>query len=215
MRWSGSASGGDFSTPPSDPLGCGKALGTSFEGLPRPVWLLWVAARRTPPWPPAAAPPTVATSPTPYRTCACLGPHPPSTCAVQTVNRCARCHCGRVACLGHPTFSTSTHVAQAAQPAYAEPDCVSTDLAARHQVWHAMQRCLYCAGTLHAGPGEGRGVQLSSAAGGMMPPPHPSLCLLLTPGRPPPPPPPPPPACLPACRPCCPTSPPPCRWTTT
>nr|AXF41557.1 LCI420 protein [Chlorella sp. ArM0029B] len=51
-----------------------------------------------------------------------------------TVNRCTRCHCGRAICLGHHNYSTSTRVAQqAAQPAYADADCVSSDLAARHQ----------------------------------------------------------------------------------
>lgn len=63
---------------------------------------------------------------------------------VSLTQHCCRgsCTCGRAFCVRH--FSTTSAAAAAQpQPAYADPDCVSTDLAARHQVGRrrALRRC--------------------------------------------------------------------------
>jgi hypothetical protein len=72
----------------------------------------------------------VITNDPPPPTCGSIAPLGPS---LQAVSKCAKCPCGRVMCLGNH-YSTSTAPAQAAQPAYADPDCVSNDLVDRLQV---------------------------------------------------------------------------------
>ncbi|KAL4431647.1 hypothetical protein ABPG77_001489 [Micractinium sp. CCAP 211/92] len=58
--------------------------------------------------------------------------------AATNMNKRVRCPCGRAICLGNHNYTTSA-TAQAAQPqvaeepAYADPDCVSTDLVSRHK----------------------------------------------------------------------------------
>ncbi len=96
----------------------------------------------TAPGPTAAAPPalnrTHSGTATPCRRP--LLPWPPLFLP-QNMNKRVRCPCGRAICLGNHNYTTSA-TAQAAQPqvaeepAYADPDCVSTDLVSRHKVGH-------------------------------------------------------------------------------
>lgn len=67
----------------------------------------------------------------------------PGPLSLQNSAKRVRCPCGRAICLGHHNYTTSS-AAQAAQPqvaeepAYADPDCVSTDLVGRHQVGRSL-----------------------------------------------------------------------------
>jgi hypothetical protein len=200
------ASGGDFSTGPSGPPRCIKALRHRLRGSwPEPAafgacgcrgWALAASHLA-----PSCRPPSNPQLLQPHlHLCllACLlASHP--TSAMQAVNRCTRCHCGRAVCMGHHTYTTSAHAAQAAaaQPAYAEEDCVSTDLAARHQVCVCTRR--YMLALLRGQP--------------VLPAPHPlppaDACRRTAP---------PTSVATPAsscCRPCWVTSPLPCLWMTT
>lgn len=61
-----------------------------------------------------------------------------SPAASHRLQRAATCPCGRKFCMGRH-YTTSSVASKAAQPAladhaYADPECVSTDLASRHQV---------------------------------------------------------------------------------